>query len=57
MTREEMARIALRYETDMARAMCKALGIEPRKSKPKTSKPKKYKGMRKCFNQKYGVRL
>lgn len=57
MTLEEMARIALRYETNMARAMCKALGIEPRKSKPNTSKPKRYKGVRKCFNQKHGVRL
>ena len=57
MTREEMARIALRYETNMARAMCKALGIEPRKSRPKTSKPKRYKGVRQCFGQRYGVRM
>lgn len=57
MTREELARIALRYETTMALAMCKALGIEPRKSKSKTSKPKRYKGARELMRQRYGVRL
>ena len=57
MTREELARIAMRYDTTMAFAMCKALGIEPPKSRAKTSKPKRYKGVRQCFKQKHGVRL
>ena len=58
MTREELARIASRYNTVMSRAMLKALGIEPKKSKHETrARVDRYKGIKKCFNQKHGVKM
>lgn len=57
MTKDEIARIAIRYDTYIAYATLKALGIEPPKRKPKTAKPDRYRGARKLMNQRHGVRL
>jgi hypothetical protein len=58
MTRDEMARIALRYDTLMSWAMLRALGVERPKRKGRTSsKHDRYKGARKLMRQRHGVRL
>ena len=60
MTREELARIALRYDTQLSRAMLRALGIE-RAGTPSTgrtsSRVDRYEGARHLMHQGYGVRL
>ena len=61
MTHDELARIALRYDTQMADAMLKALGVArpPRKGRTRDrhAKSRKYRGARKLMKQKHGVRL
>lgn len=59
MTPDDLARIALRYETLMADAMLRALGVErpPRKPRGRTSsKHDRYRGTRKAMRQRHGVR-
>ena len=57
MTHDELARIAQRYETSMADAMLRALGVK-RKHQAKVSKNRgRYKGAKKLMRQRYGVRL
>ena len=61
MTRDELAAIALRYDTVVADAMLRALGV----TRPVTSgatvdksaKSRKYRGARKLMAQKHGVLL
>ena len=61
MTRDELTRIALRYETSMADAMLRALGVSrPPKSGrvyDRSAKSRKYRGVKKLMKQRYGVRL
>ena len=57
MTREELARIASRYNTVMSRAMLRALGIEPKRQRHEIrARVNKYSGIRECFDQRHGVR-
>lgn len=58
MTRDEMARIALRYETQIADAMLRALGVErpKRKRGRSSSKRDRHAGARKLMRQRHGVR-
>ena len=52
MDREQMARIALRYDTAMSRAMLRALGIQVPHRKPRRGvivRVDKYEGLRECF--------
>lgn len=58
MTRDQLARIALRYDTTMSRAMLRALGVDvPHRARPGTViSVDKYDGMMECFGQKVGVR-
>lgn len=57
MTRDELARIALRYDTAMSRAMLRALGMDvPHRARPGTIvSVDKFKDMASCFAQSYGV--
>ena len=59
MTREELARIALRYDTSMSRALLRALGIPvPHRNLPGTiAKVDRYGGMDECMGQSFGVRM
>ena len=62
MTRDELTRIALRYETTMSDAMLRALGVSRPASKSgraydRGAKSRKYRGVKKLMKQKYGVRL
>ena len=60
MTRDEMARIALRYDTAMSRAMLRALGIPVPRSMPRpgtVARVDRYDGIMGCFAQRHGVRL
>ena len=61
MTRDELVKIALRYNTTMADAMLKALGVTRPPSSGRTrdrgAKSRKYRGARKLMKQKHGVRL
>ena len=61
MTREELARIALRYDTTMANAMLKSLGVKRPKRRGSTrdrdAKRRKYRGAKKLMKQRHGVRL
>lgn len=52
MDRAQMAKIALRYDTAMSRAMLRALGIPVPKRKPKRGtvvRVDRYEGLRECF--------
>ena len=59
MTREELARIALRYDTVMSCAMLKALGIPvPPRHRPRgIVSIDRYKGWEDAMRQKRGVDL
>lgn len=59
MTRDELARCALRYDTAMSRAMLRALGIAvPHVPRPGTiARVDKYRGARELMKQTHGVRL
>ena len=54
MDREQMARIALRYDTQMSRAMLRALGVPIPDRKPRHAKHKRnrYDGARQLFRNK-----
>lgn len=58
MTRDQLARIALRYDTAMSRAMLRALGVDvPHRARPGTVvSVDRYDGMMECFAQRHGVR-
>ena len=58
MTRDQLARIALRYDTAMSRAMLRALGVDvPHRARPgAVVLADRYDGMMECFAQKVGVR-
>ena len=58
MTRDQLARIALRYDTAMSRAMLRALGVDvPHRARPGTIvSVDRYDEMLDCFAQKVGVR-
>jgi len=60
MTREELAAIALRYETIMADAMLRALGVARNANEGHAidrAPGRRYRGARKLMAQKYGVKL
>ena len=59
MTRDELAAIALRYDTQVADAMLRALGVErpPRKPGKASARVDRYRGAKKLMRQKHGVRL
>ena len=62
MTRDELARCALRYDTVVADAMLCALGVDrPRKrpgsTRDRDAKSRRYRGARKLMKQRHGVRL
>ena len=58
MTREQLARIAMRYDTAMSRAMLRALGVEPPPPRvANTPGGDRYRGADKLMRQRYGVRL
>ena len=59
MTRDELLRIALRYDTALSRAMLRALGVDvPHRAVPGTiARVDRYAGARKLMRQKHGVRL
>ena len=58
MTREDLARIALRYDTALSRAMLRALGVEPGRSGDGgvTLHVDRFDGLAECFAQRTGVR-
>lgn len=59
MTRDELARIALRHDTLISRAMLRALGVPVphRKPRPGTiARVDRYEGLRGCMAQTTGVR-
>lgn len=57
MTRDELARIALRYDTSMSRAMLRALGVDvPHRVRPGAIvSVDRYEGLAECMGQSYGV--
>ena len=59
MTRDQMARIALRYDTAMSRAMLRALGVDvPHRARPGSiALVDRYEGVSDCFSQRHGVVL
>lgn len=59
MTRDQLAAIALRYDTAMSRAMLRALGVPVphRAPRPGTiARVDRYEGLRECMEQTTGVR-
>lgn len=60
MTHDELARIALRYDTSLSHAMLRALGVPVphRRPKPGTiARVDRYEGMADLMRQTHGVRL
>jgi len=59
MTRDELARIALRYDTSMSRAMLRALGIDvPHAVRTgTTARVDRYAGAADLMAQRHGVRM
>lgn len=59
MTRDELARCALRYDTAMSRAMLRAIGIAvPHRLRPGTiAMVDRFAGAAKLMKQRHGVRL
>ena len=59
MTRDELAAIALRYDTVVSDAMLRALGVDrpPRKPGKTAARVDRFKGARRLMRQKHGVRL
>ena len=59
MTRDQLAAIALRYDTAMSRAMLRALGVPVPRREPEPgaiARVDRYAGMRECMAQTTGVR-
>ena len=59
MDRDDLARIALRYDTAMSRAMLRALGIPvPHRAVPgRIERVDRLDGLRECFANKRRVRM
>ena len=59
MTRDQMASIALRYDTAMSRAMLRALGVDaPKRAGGRaTARADRYAGALECMAQRHGVRM
>ena len=59
MERDDLARIALRYDTAMSRAMLRALGVDvPHRVRPGTVvRVDRLEGLRECFANRRRVRL
>ena len=62
MTRDELAAIALRYDTVVSDAMLRALGVDrparrPGSTRDRSAKSRKYRGARKLMRQSHGVRM
>ena len=59
MSPDELARIAMRYDTLMSWAMLRALGVDrPRRKEGRaSSRHDRYEGARKLMRQRHGVRL
>lgn len=57
MNREQLARIALRYDTALSRAMLKALGVEPQRRRRGAVVVERYNDIHECMRQRYGVRM
>lgn len=59
MTRDQLARIAMRYDTSMSRAMLRALGVDApaRPGGRATVRADRYAGMLECMAQRHGVVL
>lgn len=62
MTRDELAAIALRYDTPVSDAMLRALGVDRPKRKQgstrdRSAKHRRYRGAKKLMKQTHGVRL
>ena len=60
MDRDELARIALRYDTRMSRAMLRALGVPVPERPPKSGavvRVDRYDEVRECFKNRRRVRL
>lgn len=62
MDRGELAAIALRYDTVVADAMLRALGVDrparkPGSTRDRSAKHRRYRGAAKLMNQRHGVRL
>lgn len=59
MNRDQLAQIALRYDTVMSRAMLRALGVEvPHRVRVgEIVQVDRYAGMRECMGQSFGVEL
>ena len=57
MTRDQLARIALRYDTAMSRAMLRALGIQAREPARYgvVVSVDRFEGIEECFAQRLGV--
>lgn len=56
----EIAAMAVKHDTVMAQAFCRALGIEPPKRRRRRRphhRVDRYAGMDECRKQRYGVRL
>lgn len=55
---QELAAIAMRYDTSMSRAMLRALGLPPANSRAhKAVHRRQYKGVRSLMLQRHGVRV
>lgn len=52
----EIADIARRYDTTMAQAFCRALGVEPRRSRRRRDRVRtdRYAGMDECRRHRHG---
>ena len=59
MTRDELAAIAMRYDTLMSRAMLRALGVDaPRRKQGRVSaRTDRYDGIPRLMAQRHGVRM
>ena len=59
MDREDLARIAMRYDTALSRAMLKALGIEPptRTGRGRAHARDRYGGAAELMAQRHGVSM
>lgn len=60
MDRDQLARIALRYDTAMSRAMLRALGVPVPHGVPRRgsiARVDRYDGALECMAQRHGVRM
>lgn len=59
MDRDQLVRIALRYDTAMSRAMLRALGVDvPHRARPGAIvRADRYEGIAECMGQSFGVAM